>query len=142
MMPVRKPAIRNHITLNARDHLESGQHVCPDISLRVRAKVWLELDGQFVIGEGGLDLLDSIVRSGSLTRAARHVGWSYRHAWGYLKNAERVLRVRLTTAKPGKGHRRGTILTEAGRALFQELSSLRQKIDEHSSRFQVECAAL
>ena len=47
-----------------------------------------EVDGQFVIGEGGFDLLNAVSTTGSLTGAAQTVGWSYRHAWGYLRRAD------------------------------------------------------
>ena len=65
---------------------------CP-IRLEVRTKVWLERDGAFVIGDGGLRLLLALLDEGSLPAAARRIGWSYRHAWQYLRQAERILDV-------------------------------------------------
>ena len=52
-------------------------------TLTLRRKHWIELDGRFVIGDGGAELLRAVDHQGSLAQAARHVGWSYRHAWGY-----------------------------------------------------------
>ena len=46
----------------------------------VKTKVWLELGGRFIIGDGGLQLLLGIVRTGSLAAASKSIGWSYRHA--------------------------------------------------------------
>ena len=66
-------------------------------------------------GDGGLRLLLAIIEHGSLLGAAREIGWSYRHAWGYLRRAEAALGRPLTEARPGKGASRGTALTEAGR---------------------------
>ena len=63
------------------------------IAAQVKTKVWLELDGGFVIGDGGVRLLLGIVRHGSLAEAVRELGWSYRHAWGYLRQAEARLGV-------------------------------------------------
>jgi len=113
-MPQHPPDGRHH-----------SQTVWPNINgLSVRTKVWLERDGRFVIGEGGLDLLEAIVASGSLRAAARCIGWSYRHAWGYLRNAERLIGIRLTQPVPGKGRARGTDLTESGQALRCQLATL------------------
>ena len=84
----------------------------------VRTKVWLEANGQFVIGEGALVLFEGVERDGSLTSAAASIGWSYRHAWGYVRRAERILAVPLTSGVPGKGKNRGTILTPAARDLM------------------------
>src|SRR5688500_2957403 len=97
--------------------------------LRPRTKVWLERDGRFVIGDGGLRLLLAIERRGSLSAAAAEIGWSYRHAWGYLRQAQRVLGARLTAARPGKGASRGTTLTDTGRRLAEQLGAVRGQLD-------------
>jgi molybdate transport system regulatory protein len=99
------------------------------MNTRLRTKVWFEVNGEFAIGQGGLDLLAAIVSTGSITRAARDIGWSYRHAWGYIRNAEKVLTMALIEARPGKGRSRGTILTESGRILFAQLSAERDRIE-------------
>jgi molybdate transport repressor ModE-like protein len=96
----------------------------------VTTKVWLERDGHFVIGDGGLRLLLGIIEHGSLLRAARQIGWSYRHAWGYLRRAEAALGTPLTEPRPGKGSSRGTALTEAGRLVIERLAEIRNRIDD------------
>ena len=95
----------------------------------MRTKVWLELRGQFVIGDGGLQLLLGIVERGSLAGAAQRIGWSYRHAWGYLRRAEAVLGTRLMASRSGKGGARGTVLTPAGQALVDRLLVVRRRVD-------------
>jgi molybdate transport repressor ModE-like protein len=96
----------------------------------IKTKVWMELNGRFVIGDGGLKLLLGVLEHGSLLGAARDIGWSYRHAWGYLKQAEAVLGTPLTTARPGKGASRGTALTETGRRTLEQLMAVRNRIDD------------
>jgi molybdate transport system regulatory protein len=93
-------------------------HLLPRLELRT--KYWFELHGRFVIGEGGIGLLRAIARHGSLVRAADHVGWSYRHAWGYLRQAERTLGVTLTARRAGKGTHRGVDLTDAAMELMKQ----------------------
>ena len=87
------------------------------IDATVRSKVWLEIRGEFAIGQGGIELLAHVARQGSLARAARDVGWSYRHAWGYVRHAESVLGLRLLSTKSGKGVARGMALTPAAEQL-------------------------
>jgi molybdate transport system regulatory protein len=82
-------------------------------------KHWLEVDGRFAIGDGGVQLLRAIAAHGTLAKAANEVGWSYRHAWGYLRRAESVLGTRLTEARPGKGTARGLELTAQARRLLR-----------------------
>jgi molybdate transport system regulatory protein len=96
----------------------------------VKTKVWLERDGRFVVGDGGLRLLLGIIEHGSLLAAARQIRWSYRHAWGYLRRAEAALGMPLTEPRPGKGASRGTVLTEAGRLVIERLAEIRNRVDD------------
>jgi len=98
----------------------SVQHVplCID-GLAIRTKFWFEIDGRFVVGEHGLDLLAAIDRTGSIAQAARSLGWSYRHAWGYVKQAEATLGRRLLVSRAGRGAAKGTQLSEQGIALLR-----------------------
>ena len=90
-------------------------------TLTLRRKLWIERDGRFVIGEGGAELLREIDRQGSLAEGARRVGWSYRHAWGYIRHAESVLAVPLVTTRPGKGSSRGALISNAARTIIATL---------------------
>ena len=100
------------------------------IAAQAKTKIWLELGGRFMIGDGGLRLLEGIGRHGSLAEAVRDIGWSYRHAWGYLRRAQVVLGAALIVTRAGKGAARGTTLTPAGRLLVERLRALRDRIDE------------
>jgi molybdate transport system regulatory protein len=113
------------------------------VGLTVRSKIWFEVDGEFAIGEGGALLLKAVDDLGSLARAARHVGWSYRHAWGYVQHAEEVLDVRLLQTRGGKGMARGTALTPASRNLLAIFEQRRRSVDRlssHVARPSAECA--
>jgi len=97
--------------------------------VQLKTKVWFEVEGHFIIGDGGLRLLQGILTHGSLLGAAREMGWSYRHAWGYLKRAEEALGAALTVARSGKGTARGMTLTESGRRLAARLDEVRRRVD-------------
>lgn len=89
----------------------------------LRMKHWLEVDGRFAIGDGGVELLRAISTHGTLAKAASDVGWSYRHAWGYLRRAEEALGARLTEARSGKGTARGLELSATARRLLRQFPS-------------------
>src|SRR5262249_49331350 len=88
----------------------------------------MERGSRFVIGDGGLKLLFGVLEHGSLLRAAKQIGWSYRHAWGYLKRADAALGAPLTTPRPGKGASRGMALTETGRLALEPLLAARNRL--------------
>src|SRR5262250_2866592 len=100
------------------------------IAAQVKTKVWLELGGEFFVGDGGIHLLGGILRHGSLARTVREIGWSYRHAWGYLRRAERALQTPIVRNRSGRGSARGMELTETGHLLLERLRALRDRIDE------------
>jgi len=90
------------------------------MQLQVKSKVWLEANGKFIIGEGGIPLLEAIDRLGSIQKAARRLGWSYRHTWGYLKNMERNGGMQFVVARHGGTAGGGTTLTPDGVKLLRE----------------------
>lgn len=96
------------------------QHAPPCIvDVQVRTKCWLEIDGRFAIGQHGFELLGAIERQRSLAGAARAVGWSYRHAWDYIHQAEEVFGSRLVALQSGKGRARGMVLSPFGRDVLR-----------------------
>lgn len=121
-------------TRHRRRATEDDQQERPDISLEPKTKVWVEHGGLFVMGDGGLCLLQALKARGSLTLAARDVGWSYRHAWEYIRRAERVLGAALTGSVPGKGTNRGTALTSYGVNVLETLAALRGRVDSAVSK--------
>lgn len=100
------------------------------IAAQVKTKVWLELGGEFFAGDGGIHLLGGILRHGSLARTVREIGWSYRHAWGYLRRAEGALHTPIVRNRAGRGTARGMELTETGHLLLERLQALRDRIDD------------
>lgn len=96
--------------------------------IQVKSKTWLEADGKFIIGEHGIVLLQAIDELGSIQQAARHLGWSYRHAWGYLKTMERNAGVPILLARHGGTSRGGTQLTPQGRRLLRDYKRLQRAL--------------
>ena len=67
---------RQHVPRPARSH---------GAALRARSKVWLERDGQVVLSDWRVELLETIEATGSLARAAARLDVPYRTAWYKLK---------------------------------------------------------
>jgi len=87
-------------------------------SLKPEWRMWLEINGIHVIGKGGFRILKAIDRLGSISRACKELGMSYRFVWGYLNRIERVLGGKVVERVRGGAERGGTRLTELGRKLL------------------------
>lgn len=90
----------------------------------VRSKVWLEVKGEPVFGEGKKRLLEAIERHGSINRAAREAGVSYRRAWSYIRAMETRLGTKLVETERGGDGGGGTKLTEEARRLIRMYEGL------------------
>ncbi|QEM68597.1 LysR family transcriptional regulator [Geobacter sp. FeAm09] len=69
--------------------------------LQVCAKVWFELDGRRVFGEGRAKLLRLVQETKSINLAAKKKGISFRRAWGIIKEMEEILGVTLVEKRRG-----------------------------------------
>jgi len=86
-----------------------------------KAKIWLEFEGESLLGRGGAKLLESIEKEGSLTKAAKNLNISYRYAWGYLKKIEkRIGEPIVETFKGGRDGGGGMRLTPLGKYLLRK----------------------
>ncbi len=81
----------------------------------VKVQFWLEQEGELILGKGRKELLSLMVELGSLRKAARRLGMSYRAAWGKIRETEKLLGWRLVESR--KGSRRLTLTPEGAQLL-------------------------
>ncbi|MBU1228629.1 MAG: LysR family transcriptional regulator [Proteobacteria bacterium] len=87
----------------------------------LRLHLWLENKGELFFGIGRAQLLFSIQQQGSLRKAAKVLGMSYRAAWGKIQQTEQVLGLKLVESR---GQRRdGVSLTPAGEELADQFQA-------------------
>lgn len=90
----------------------------------LRSKVWLELEGQPVIGEGRLAMLQAIHRHGSIIRASQEMGIPYRRIRGAIRDMEQVLGKPLVQAYRGGQDGGGAMLTVAAHQLMDSYAKV------------------
>lgn len=96
--------------------------------IRVRAKIWLEVDGRPLLGEGRVRLLRAIEEGGSLNAAATQLDLSYRKVWSQLRQMEAHAPFALVErTKGGKGGG-STRLTAAAKNLLVRYARLRDNL--------------
>jgi molybdate transport system regulatory protein len=96
---------------------------------KVSCKVWLEFRGEPLIGKGGAKILETIKQVGSISKAAKKTGMSYRYVWNYLSKLERRLgQPVVSTFKGGKKGGGGAKLTDLGVNLLTEYKQAEVKL--------------
>ena len=106
----------------------------PDSKLQVRSKIWLEIDGEPVFGQGREDLLRLIQKGNSINAAAKAMGIPYRKAWTYIDAMERRLGFPLVNRKKGGTGGGASTLTPQAAALLEKFNLLQQGFNDMVNR--------
>ncbi|WP_456468735.1 winged helix-turn-helix domain-containing protein [Archaeoglobus sp.] len=98
--------------------------------MEIKFRIWIEKDGEHVIGKGGARILRAIEEEGSISAASKKLGMSYRYVWGYIKRMEKVVGKVVSSSKGGrKGGK--SALTERGKEIveyYEFYESLMEKL--------------
>jgi len=98
--------------------------------LKLRYKLWIEKDGEKVFGDGPLDILHRVERSGSLRQAAAEINMSYSQAWNLMKDLEKRLGFNLLKRKVGGEKGGGSEITEEARELMMKFKMFHKRADQ------------
>lgn len=95
-----------------------------------KIKVWLEINSKPVLGEGRAKLLKEIDNIGSLSKSAKNLKISYRHAFKLIKNLNKRVGEKVIETKIGGEKGGGMKLTELGKKVLNEYYLAKKKIEE------------
>ena len=107
--------------------------------LRIRSKIWLEVDGQAFLGDGRYRLLSAVQHNGSINAAARELGMSYRKAWSQLQAMEESAPFPLLERHVGGKGGGSSQLTAEILALMERFQMLRHQVNTEADRCFDEC---
>ena len=86
----------------------------------LKVKLWLVEDDKFLISDGRATLLRKIKDLGSMSRAAKEMGMSYRHAWDVLQRLSENAGGDIVASERGGKEGGATRLTELGETILAE----------------------
>ncbi len=92
---------------------------------RLRSKMWLEIEGHPVIGQGRMAMLQAIGHHQSIIQASRETGISYRRIRGAIRDMEEIVGQALVVTHRGGRYGGKAELTPAAVSLlhaFEEMS--------------------
>jgi len=77
----------------------------------IKSRIWIEIDGEILLGEGRIRLLKAIAKVGSLSKAAQSLGMSYKKAWNLVDSMNSRSQTPLVETAVGGSHGGGSALT-------------------------------
>ena len=98
-------------------------------------RLWFQVDGKPVIGEGRVELLLAIGECGSLAEGGQQVGISYRRAHNLISVLNRRCGIKIVETRVGGPGGGGTRLTRDGLRLVQDYVSLRNELEDRVRAF-------
>lgn len=104
-------------------------HPSTDFPVKLNARVWFERGDASLAGAIEVALLSAIAETGSITRAAKAIGRSYKWAWDTVEAMNQLSPEPLVVRETGGKNGGGTRLTERGERLIEAYHAI-----EHAQR--------
>jgi len=102
--------------------------ISPVTGYHCHGRIWIENEGRTFLGYGRVVLLENIRDLGSISKAAKTMKMSYKHAWDLINSMNRQATTPLViTSKGGKGGG-GARLTEAGEKAVTDFKNLYERL--------------
>ena len=117
---------RKDSNLHKKPHARPDAVKSFDNNTELKARFWLEKNGEIFLASGRIELLKKLDELGSISSAAESMGMSYNHAWKMIDKMNELAKEPLiTTSQGGKGGG-GTELTPRARLLLKNFDALHQ----------------
>lgn len=95
----------------------------------IRIRCWIDIDGVRFFGPGRAELLSFIDESGSIVKAAKSMGMSYKKAWDMVDEMNTRGKKPFVVARKGGDKGGGSELTEAARKMLFKYNKLMDKLN-------------
>ena len=95
---------------------------------QIRCKIWIEIDGKPLLGNGRMRLLQAITEHGSLNAAAKDLGISYRKVWAQIQEMERIAPFPMFISRTGGSAGGATKLTAQAQSLLNQFQQVGEEI--------------
>jgi molybdate transport system regulatory protein len=96
---------------------------------QIRIRCWIDIDGVKFFGPGPAELLQLIAETGSISKAAKTMGMSYKKAWDIVNQLNTRGPKPFVTSHKGGEKGGGAELTESGAKVVKAYSKLTKQLD-------------
>ncbi len=91
---------------------------------KIKSRIWIELGDNVLVGEGRVKLLKAIEAEGSLSKAAKVIGMSYKKAWTLVDTVNKTAKEAVVTKTVGGQKGGGTVITPYGKRLIEAFETI------------------
>lgn len=95
---------------------------------QLRVRCWIDIDGERFFGPGRAELLQGIHNTGSISKAAKSMGMSYKKAWAMVEGLNQHGHEPYVIAHKGGRQGGGTEVTNAGLKMLSAYQKLNAKV--------------
>ncbi len=95
---------------------------------QIRVRCWVDIGGVKHFGPGPAELFELIDESGSISKAAKAMGISYKKAWALIEKMNTRGQKPYVIARQGGKKGGGTELTAVGKKVMESFKKLNSKI--------------
>ena len=97
------------------------------LSYNVSGSLWLECEGERFLGPGRVELLQKIEETGSINKAAKQMGMSYKKAWVMINALNAQATKPFVIKQTGGEKGGGSVITEEAKSFMNYHHQLRQR---------------
>ncbi|CAZ97353.1 MULTISPECIES: winged helix-turn-helix domain-containing protein [Zobellia] len=94
---------------------------------KIKSRIWIEVGDNVLFGEGRVRLLKEIETQGSLSKAAKSIGMSYKKAWTLVDAVNKSAKEAVVTTSVGGQKGGGTVVTPYGKKLIAAFEQINKK---------------
>jgi molybdate transport system regulatory protein len=99
----------------------------PENKFRITGMLRIESEDERFFGPGRLQLLENIMETGSISRAAKRMQMSYKKAWDMVNSMNQHTTKPIVSTQTGGEKGGGTIVTEEGKQLISAFKKLHEE---------------
>ena len=95
----------------------------------IRFRCWIDIDGEKFFGPGPAELLELIGKEGSIAKAAKQMGMSYKKAWDIIDDLNTRGQKAFVVSRKGGDKGGGAELTELAKKVILRYRKLTDKMN-------------
>jgi molybdate transport system regulatory protein len=96
----------------------------------VHGHIWFNKGQECFLGPGKIELLNGILKEGSIHAASKNIGLSYQHAWKTIDKLNKLAPLPVIVPQRGGKDGGGALITDYGIKLFNDLNGIDMRFTE------------